>query len=395
MGIQEAQRKRNSALGSGGVRSFVINGEKVRITQITTFCPDGIGPGPTHLYVIEADSIILVDTGIPTHLVKSFLSSWRNLQIPPQIEDLPSDYSEMELLQGLKVAGYSPKDIQVLAISHGHPDHFLMGSHILRWANPRVLAHILDTSEICNPWAILRQWIANRPQFVGSGVPMPKPIEESKLHHLGSLHPHFSLKVDDSVFSDGPMVVNGSPIKGIAVKHLPGHSPGSIGLIVGKQEKVLLCGDVLLYPISPHPNDLLSYLRTLEELGKMENISLVLPSHGKIIRDLKGRVATLQKHHRRRLQLTYEACRKPCSVWDIATIKSYYEIYVASDEFNPLASREALAHIEILVLIGGLKRSHYENGIHYFQNSGEPFEDIYGRVLELVRNRKIFPLLRY
>jgi glyoxylase-like metal-dependent hydrolase (beta-lactamase superfamily II) len=393
--IQEAQQKPNSHLGSGRVRSFIIPEEQIRITQITTFCPDGIGPGPTHLYVIEGDSIILMDTGIPTHLVKAFLYSWRNLPIPSEVERLPSDYSEQEFLKGLELARYSLKDIEILVVSHGHPDHFLMGPQILRRTNPRVVAHILDTSEICNPWAMLRQWVWNRPQLMGMGMPMPNSVKESKFFLGGSFLEDFSLNVDDPVFSDGPIQVKGSPIKGITVKHLPGHSPGSIGLIVGKKEKVLLCGDVLLSPISPHPDDLLLYLRTLEELGKMENISLVLPSHGRIIRDLKGRVATLQKHHRRRLQLTYEACQKPCSVWDIATIRSYYDVYVDSREFNPLAGREALAHIEILIMIGGLQRSHVKDGIHYFRNSGEPFEEVYQRVLGLVQDRRISPLLRY
>lgn len=395
MSIQEAQQKPNSHLGSGRVRSFIIPEEQIRITQITTFCPDGIGPGPTHLYVIEGDSIILMDTGIPTHLVKAFLYSWRNLPIPSEVERLPSDYSEQEFLKGLELARYSLKDIEILVVSHGHPDHFLLGPQILRRTNPRVVAHILDTSEICNPWAMLRQWVLSQPQLMGMGMPMPNSVKESKFYLGGSFLADFSLSVDDPVFSDGPIQVKGSPIKGITVKHLPGHSPGSIGLIVGKKEKVLLCGDVLLYPISPHPDDLLLYLRTLEELEKLENISLVLPSHGKIIRDLKGRVAMLQKHHRRRLQLTYEACQKPCSVWDIATIRSYYDVYVDSREFNPLAGREALAHIEILIMIGGLQRSHVKNGIHYFRNSGEPFEEVYQRVLGLVQDRRISPLLRY
>jgi glyoxylase-like metal-dependent hydrolase (beta-lactamase superfamily II) len=393
--IQETQHRRNSTLGSGRVRSFIVPEEEIRIIQITTFCPDGIGPGPTHLYLIDGDSLILMDTGMPTHLVKAFLYSWRNLPIPSEVERLPSDYSEQEFLKGLELARYSLKDIEILVVSHGHPDHFLMGPQILRRTNPRVVAHILDTSEICNPWAMLRQWVWNRPQLMGMGMPMPNSVKESKFFLGGSFLEDFSLNVDDPVFSDGPIQVKGSPIKGITVKHLPGHSPGSIGLIVGKKEKVLLCGDVLLYPISPHPDDLLLYLRTLEELGKMENISLVLPSHGRIIRDLKGRVATLQKHHRRRLQLTYEACQKPCSVWDIATIRSYYDVYVDSREFNPLAGREALAHIEILIMIGGLQRSHVKKGIHYFRNSGEPFEEVYQRVLGLVQDRRISPLLRY
>ena len=65
----------DSRTGSGGVAQHIFdNGAK--ITRITTFCPDFIGPGPTHLYLIDHSGVlVLVDTGIPTDLAKSFSTS--------------------------------------------------------------------------------------------------------------------------------------------------------------------------------------------------------------------------------------------------------------------------------------------------------------------------------
>ena len=161
------------------------------------------------------------------------------------------------------------------------------------------------------------------------------------------------------------------------------------------EKRVLLCGDVLLYPITPHPNDLLEYLRTMEKLKKLDNIALVLPAHGQAIRNLKGRVEFLQEHHRDRLRLTYESCQKPKAVWDIATMRHYFTVYVDPGKFNPLAGTEALLHIEILKMADGLFRSHIEGGVHYFQNSGESFDDVYDRVMELVGDRMATTIMRY
>lgn len=397
MNLQGNQLKPNSKLESGRVRRFIFPNGKIRITQITTFCPDFIGPGPTHLYLIENDALTLLDTGIPTHLAKQMFYYWRNQPIPSEVENLPSDFSEQQLHEGLKLAGYSIKDIDFLVISHGHPDHFLMARSILCREKQKVVAHILDTAEICNPWEMQKQWISRREQMRAFGMPLPRTANESSARSMDPESLGFSLKIDLPVLRDGPFQINGSQVKGIHVKHLPGHSPGSIGLIVGDEgdERILLCGDVLLYPITPHPNDLLVYLQTLGELKKWRDIALVLPAHGQAIRNLEGRVSFLQEHHRGRLKLTYEACSKPRNVWEIATMRRYFTVYVDPGKFNPLAGTEALLHMEILKMAGGLFRSHIKGGIHYFQNSGEPFDDVYGRVMELVGDRMTTTIMRY
>jgi glyoxylase-like metal-dependent hydrolase (beta-lactamase superfamily II) len=397
MNVQGYQLKPNSKLDSGRVRRFVLPHGKTLVTQITTFCPDIIGPGPTHVYLIENDALVLMDTGIPTHLAKSFFYYWRDQPIPAEVQNLPSDYSEQQLREGLELSGRSIKDIDALIISHGHPDHFLLGPSILSQAKPRVVAHILDTPQICNPWELLKFWFSRNQQMMATGMPSPGSVNQSFIRSVDPYKLGFSIEVDLPIIQDGPLQIDGSPLKGFQVKHLPGHSPGSIGLILGDEggKRVLLGGDVLLYPITPFPTELLAYLRTLEDLERLDNIVLVLPAHGKAIRDLKARVAFLKNHHRTRLRLTYEACRKPRNTWDIATMRHYFNVYVDPTKFNPLAATETLVHMEILAMVEGLLRSHIERGVHYFQNSGEPFDKVYGRVMELVEDRRITPILRY
>jgi glyoxylase-like metal-dependent hydrolase (beta-lactamase superfamily II) len=401
MKLEQTELKSNSAIGSGRVRSFVFPGGKPRITQITTFCPDVIGPGPTHLYLIESDALILVDAGIPTDLAKMFFYQLRNQTMPQEIEALPPDLSEQEMLDGIKLAGYSVQDIDLMVISHGHPDHFLMGHSILKRGAPAISAHILDTPQICNPWGLLSFWFSRQQQMTATGMPAPWSAQgagkEKVVHGLDLDSMGMALKVNSPIFSNGPLTVNGSPVRDVEVKHLPGHSPGSIGLLIGQNgdNKVLLCGDVLLNPITPHPDDLLVYLQTLEVLSKMEDVSLVLPAHGEPIQDLKGRVDFLRRHHYHRLKATYEACTEPRSVWDIATMNGYFDTYVDPDKFNLMAGTEALVHVEVLNMAGGLSRRHIRDQVHYFQNSGESFEDVCNRITELAADKKISTIMRY
>ena len=93
--------------------------------------------------------------------------------------------------------------------------------------------------------------------------------------------------------------------------------------------------------------------------------------------------------------MTYRACRKPTSVWEIATIPGYFQTKVKPSEFNPLAASEALAHVELLMMVDALSRNHIRQGVHYLQNSGESFEDVYGRIMNLVRDRETSPIVQY
>jgi len=89
-------------MGTGRVREYCL-GRKRRMFQITTFCPDLIGPGPTHLYLIEDDALILIDTGMPTDLAKNMFYYWRNQRIPADVEALADDHSERELLSAIEL----------------------------------------------------------------------------------------------------------------------------------------------------------------------------------------------------------------------------------------------------------------------------------------------------
>ncbi|MEW6614107.1 MAG: MBL fold metallo-hydrolase [Thermodesulfobacteriota bacterium] len=389
MNIKENIIKPNSEVGSGRVKQYILSKGR-KVTQITTFCPDIIGPGPAHIYVIEDEALIMVDTGIPTHMAKKIFYYWRNQPIPKKVKDLPDDHSEDELVTGLKAAGYSLKDIEFIIITHGHPDHYLMGNSIVEKSRARVSSHVMDTDRICNPWAISRSVFEGRPRYKAFGMPLPKSSVYE--YHKEAVKESFSLslKVDHPVAMDGFLSLNGLQSNFIRVNHSPGHSPGSICLRIGSEEEeenILICGDVLLYPITPHPNDLVTYLRTLDNLKQMRKITLSLPAHGRNIRDFYGRIDFLKKHHRCRLEFTYNACQKPKTPWEIASMPRYFDVFVDPAKFNPMAGNEAFVHIRLLEMAKGVYRSSMDGAVHYFKNTGEKFDHVYRRILEIIDDR--------
>jgi glyoxylase-like metal-dependent hydrolase (beta-lactamase superfamily II) len=206
-----------------------------------------------------------------------------------------------------------------------------------------------------------------------------------------------SIRVDCPIAFDGRLHLSGFEKDEICVRHFAGHSPGGISILIydddGK-EAIMLCGDTLLYPITPHPDDLVAYLRTLKEMSKLEEVVLTLPAHGKAMSKLPQRLDFLERHHEHRLRLTYETCKKPQSIWQIATMPSYFDVYVDPAKFNPLAGQEAFVHVELLQMAGGLHRSHMDGFVHYFENSGEKFEDVYARVQEIINNENTTTLMR-
>ena len=383
--LRANRRFSSQPMGTGRVKEYRL-GRKRRMFQITTFCPDLIGPGPTNLYLIEDDVLILVDTGLPTDLAKNMFYYWRNQRIPADVEGLEDDYSEKELLSAIKLTGHDVKDIDFIVITHGHPDHYLLGKKLVEMSGAKVAAHVCDSDQICNPWSMLKFIVERRPMLQAMGMPFPKE-HDRKRTGSGPDNTDFSLHIDCPIIFDGPLYLNGSEKESIRVHRFPGHSPGGMAIFLQddkNKETMMLCGDTLLYPITPHPDDLVDYLRTLKNMKKLEGISLVLPAHGKAMTDLSKRLDFLEKHHKKRLRFTHKACRDPRSIWQIATMPQYFDVQVDPTKFNPLAGTEAHLHVELLHLVGGLHMSHINGSVHYFENSGEKFEDVYERVQDLI-----------
>lgn len=393
--LRPNQKLSSQPMGTGRVREYKL-GKGRRLFQITTFCPDLIGPGPTHLYLIEDDALILVDTGMPTDLAKNMFYYWRNQRIPADVEALDDDHSERELFSAIELTGHKVEDIDFIVLTHGHPDHYLLGAKLVEMSGAKVAAHVSDTDQVSNPWGMIKFWVERRAALMAMGMPMPRQGGRSSAT-VSPEKTDVSLRIDLPIAFDGRLSLDGFEKDEICVRHFAGHSPGGIALLLyddSGKEAIMLCGDTLLYPITPHPDDLVEYLRTLKAMKKLTEVALTLPAHGKALSNLPKRLDFLERHHEGRLRLTYDTCKRPHSIWQIATMRGYFDVFVDPEKFNPLAGQETFVHVELLELVGGLRRSHMDGFVHYFENSGEKFKDVYARVQELLNDENTTALTR-
>ena len=180
----------------------------------------------------EQDDVILIDTGLS-----------RSLRV---------------INRGLSDLGFSLDRVSRVVITHAHPDHYGGLSELVSAARIRVAVHELEAD------------------IVEGRVPAPSPFH-SRL--LGALtRPALSRLTGGPVtvdlrLRDGDIIPFPTEIR---VVHLPGHTPGSIGLHL-PQKRTVIVGDALqyklgwrLYPPAPGvtqcPQEAINSLRKLLSL---------------------------------------------------------------------------------------------------------------------------------
>ena len=179
-------------------------------------------------YLIHSENTYLIDTGV--------VSS----------EDIIFDYMEK--------IGLKPADISLIVLSHSPPDHIGSAKSIKEKSGCKVAAHSGE-----------RSW-----------------IEDVELQAKERPVPNFHLLVDgsvkvDDVLEDGDVMDLGRNIS-LKVIHTPGHSKGSISLLM-EEEGILITGDAIpLKGDLPIYDDLESSVRSIEKLKTINGIKTLLSS---------------------------------------------------------------------------------------------------------------------
>ncbi|HEX7387146.1 MAG TPA: MBL fold metallo-hydrolase [Castellaniella sp.] len=153
-----------------------------------------------------------------------------------------------------------------------------------------------------------------------------------------------------------------------------GHAPEHVSLWCPAL-RVLISGDMVLPRIStnvsvsglePEANPLRLYLNSLRELDDLPDDALVLPSHGRPFIGLPVRVAQQFAHHAARLAEVMDACRVPCSAYDLLPVLFHRKLDVHQLSF---AMGESIAHLHALYFEGKLRRTLDEDGVYRFQKT--------------------------
>ena len=187
--------------------------EEVADLLAANFLPAGKVRGAVNTYVINrSDKTILVDTG------------GANL-LGPTMGRLGAN---------LEAAGFNPADIDLIVMTHLHPDHVggLAPEGSATFANAQLVVHQADVDFWTN-----EEIMNSVPENV---QPFFKAAQASLAAYEGRVVP-FS--------ADGEISA------GVQSMHLPGHTPGHCGFVVDGDEPLLIWGDIVhATPLQfPHP----------------------------------------------------------------------------------------------------------------------------------------------
>ena len=243
---------------------------------------------------------------------------------------------------------FTPADVDLILISHGHIDHFGGLSFVRQHTDAPVGVHRLDQRVLTNFEE--RRLVASRRLELfleQAGVPAGRREQLMQMYLAGK-----------DIFHSWPvqfLLEEGEPVAGIDVYHVPGHCPGQVCLRV---DDVLLTADHVLSHITPHQapesitlhTGLGHYLQSLDKIVALDGIRLALGGHEAPMADLAGRIADIKRFHEDRLNRVLDICREPRSVAGVSRtlfgdVSGYHVL---------LALEEAGAHVEYLYERGEL-----------------------------------------
>lgn len=181
-----------------------------------------------YCFIIFGSKIHLIDTGVSSSV----------------------DFIFKYILQ----VGRDPKDISTITLTHSHPDHIGGVKAIKDFSECIVISHINEKDWIEN----IEKQFAERPvpgffSLVGGSVTIDRTVENG----------------EDIDLEDGLR---------LNVIHTPGHSKGSISLVL-ENEDVLFSGDVIPLPGDmPIYDDPIVLIESIEKLQCLKNRSILLSS---------------------------------------------------------------------------------------------------------------------
>lgn len=162
--------------------------------------------------------------------------------------------SESAILNYIEGNGYSIRDIRTLILTHSHPDHIGSAASIKEKSDCEILAHEGE-----------KEWMENiEKQFSDRPVPGFTSLVSK------------SVQVDKCVKDNDLIELEGS----LSIKfiHTPGHSKGSLSLLI-ENEGALICADCLLLPGAlPIYEDALDTLQSINKLKEIKNVKWLLSS---------------------------------------------------------------------------------------------------------------------
>lgn len=331
------------------------------------------GLGHVNMYgLTDATGLAVVDPGMPGQ------DAWR------------------DVVHALRQAGYRPKDVHTVVVTHAHPDHFGGAARLAAEASASVIAY----EGFAAPWAVHDEpdvlWPDDDEPLVLPSATGPVTGSPGRLRvpwrakgdtmappPLHGLVPGLRTGQDapdaSRPYLEAPTITR-SLTDGDRIRlagrdwfavHTPGHTADHVCL-VDPEHRVLLAGDHVLPTITPHvsgigcgPDSLKRYLASLATVAQLD-VDQVLPAHGHPFRDLAGRSRQIAHHHYRRLA----RLREIGSAGGPMTVEAFTRELFGTAQNGLLAESEVFAHLEHLRLGGSATFTRVNGALVYDLRGG-------------------------
>ncbi len=257
-------------------------------------------------------------------------------------------------------AGLRFADIEVVLVTHGHPDHFGAAGWLAERADAVILTgrdelpKLLETRDRDQLHTLIRSFgipdedLAVFPAFYAS-------VKE----WIHDIDPATVVAVDDAAILE----LGGRTFDAIVT---PGHAAGHLSLW-DPVDRVLFSGDHLLPSITPNPlveldehsdlgrrRSLVEYLASLDRFAALHP-SVVLPGHGPAFTDIGALVARTRAHHDQRAQ---DLARHVATLGEPTAFELSRAMFPHIDGFEVMLSiSEVLGHIDLLIERGAVTQA--------------------------------------
>ena len=269
--------------------------------------------------------------------------------------DTGFDYDEGKVAwkAGARSLGFSLEhDVSRIIVTHFHPDH--LGA--ARWLQETSGAPVyMLESEIENSRAVWEN--GDSSTFVENLVRHVMDRETTE-RETASMRMSLALPEKMAALGEGEKLALGH---GMArVVRAPGHADHQI-VLHDEGRRLLFAADHILLKITPNvglwpetaPNPLRRYEESLRSMRDLP-AETILPGHGPIFHDLRGRVDELLAHHEERLEeMLGEITGGPKTSFEVSRKVFRYGLSIYERCF---ALAETLAHLDHLVLQGRAER---------------------------------------
>jgi glyoxylase-like metal-dependent hydrolase (beta-lactamase superfamily II) len=311
------------------------------------------GLGHVNTYaLVDKHGVALVDPGVPGK------DSWD------------------ALLHRLKKAGIPLERVHTSIVTHSHHDHFGGAAQLTEETGAGVLAHHAFTTwgddHLCtDPTHDHGDQPPRRYEDIPDRTPWGTPSDARKRIAAVAAGdfvwaaPHVTRRVrhgDVVSLCDREWIVKHTP--GHTVDHVCFHDPA---------EGVLLSGDHVLPTITPHIGGMVDadpldeFFVSLQAIGEVDPVSVVLPAHGHPFDDLPGRTKSIHEHHVERLEKLRTIATEHLPGW--ASVVEFSHHLFRERSWGQMAESETWAHLEHLRRRGQAESRRTDEGLLEYQVS--------------------------